>query len=86
MIKRKCKITFIRHGSTVYTDGDILNDDCNYPPLNELGRIEMEQISKWVQSRGLKVDKIYSSDSSLNVVILFSNLFRLQYTYTINFV
>ena len=63
MIKRKCKITFIRHGSTVYTDGDILNDDINYPPLNELGRVEMEQISKWIQSRGLKVDKIYSSES-----------------------
>lgn len=63
MIKRKCKITFIRHGSTVYTDSDILNDDINYPPLNELGRIEMERISKWIQSRGLKVDKIYSSDS-----------------------
>ena len=63
MITRKCKITFIRHGSTVYTDGDILNDDINYPPLNELGRVEMEQISKWIQSRGLKVDKIYSSES-----------------------
>ncbi len=63
MIKRKCKITFIRHGSTVYTDSDILNDDINYPPLNELGRVEMERISKWIQSRGLKVDKIYSSDS-----------------------
>lgn len=63
MIKRKCKITFIRHGSTVYTDSDILNDDINYPPLNELGRVEMERISKWIQSRGLKVDKIFSSDS-----------------------
>ena len=63
MFKRKCKITFIRHGSTILTDGNILNDDKNYPPLNELGRFESERVAKWVLERGLKVDMIYSADT-----------------------
>ena len=61
MFKRKCKITFIRHGSTIYSDENRLNDSLDYPPLNELGKIEAQNISQWVKKRSPKVDKIYSS-------------------------
>ena len=44
MFKRKCKITFIRHGSTIYSDENRLNDSLDYPPLNELGKIEAQNI------------------------------------------
>ncbi len=63
MFTRKCKITFIRHGSTLYTEENRLFDDENYPPLNENGREEMEEISSWVKNKGLKIDKIYSSSA-----------------------
>lgn len=63
MFTRKCKITFIRHGSTLYTEENRLFDDENYPPINENGREEMEKISEWVKNKGLKVDKIYASSA-----------------------
>ena len=61
MIKRKCKITFIRHGATIYTEADRLCDKVNYPPINEVGKDEMEEIAKWVKNQGLMFDKIYCS-------------------------
>lgn len=63
MFTRKCKITFIRHGSTLYTEENRLFDDENYPPINENGRNEMEKISDWVKNKGLKIDKIYTSSA-----------------------
>lgn len=61
MFKRKCKITFIRHGSTIYSDENRLSDNQNYPPLNELGKFEAARIANWIQKRSPKVDKIYTS-------------------------
>ncbi len=61
MFQRKCKITFIRHGSTIYTDEMRFQDNQNYPPLNEAGKIEAERIGEWVQRRSPKVDRIYTS-------------------------
>ena len=61
MFKRKCKITFIRHGSTIYTEENRLCDKLNYPPLNEIGKIEAEKIAQWIGKRSPKVDKIYAS-------------------------
>ena len=61
MFKRKCKITFIRHGSTIYSEENRLCDKLNYPPLNEVGKIESENIAQWVERRSPKVDKIYTS-------------------------
>ena len=61
MFKRKCKITFIRHGSTIYSDENRLCDKLNYPPLNEVGKIEASNIAQWVEKRSPKVDKIYTS-------------------------
>ncbi len=61
--KRKCKITFIRHGATINTEENRLFDDESYPALNALGRFEMDRISKWVKNKGLKIDKIYTSSA-----------------------
>ncbi len=61
MIKRRCKITFIRHGATIYTEADRLSDKDNYPPLNEAGKEEMNMIAQWIKKRGLMVDKIFCS-------------------------
>lgn len=63
LFKRKCKITFIRHGATINTDENRLFDDENYPAINAVGKIEMEKISEWVKNKGLKIDKIYSSSA-----------------------
>lgn len=61
MIKRRCKITYIRHGATIYTEADRLSDKDNYPPLNETGKDEMTAISQWIKKRGIMVDKIFCS-------------------------
>ncbi len=61
MIKRRCKITFLRHGATIYTEADRLSDKDNYPPLNETGKEEMEAISQWIKKRGIMADKILCS-------------------------
>ena len=61
MIKRRCKITFIRHGATIYTEANRLSDKDNYPPLNETGKEEMTAISQWIKKRGIMADKIFSS-------------------------
>lgn len=61
MIKRRCKITFIRHGATIYTESDRLSDKDNYPPLNETGKEEIETISQWIKRRGIMADKIFCS-------------------------
>lgn len=61
MFRRKCKITFIRHGSTIYSDENRLSDNLNYPPLSEVGKVEAARIAQWVEKRSPKVDKIYTS-------------------------
>lgn len=63
LFKRKCKITFIRHGSTINTEENRLFDDETYPAINANGREEMEKISLWVKNKGLKIDAIYSSSA-----------------------
>ena len=61
--KRKCKITFIKHGATINTEENRFFDDENFPAINETGRIEVEKISEWIDNKGLKVDKIYTSSA-----------------------
>ncbi len=63
LFKRKCKITFIRHGATINTEENRFFDDESYPALNANGREEIEKISEWVKNKGLKIDKIYSSSA-----------------------
>ena len=33
---RKCKITFISHGATIYSEEGRFSDNPNYPPLMKL--------------------------------------------------
>lgn len=60
MFDRKCKITFIKHGATINTEENRFFDDERFPAINETGRIEMENISEWIDRSGLKFDKIYT--------------------------
>lgn len=61
IFKRKCKITFIRHGATINTEENRLNDDGGYPPLNSVGKLEIEKIAHWMKNKGLKIDTLYTS-------------------------
>lgn len=58
---RKCKITFICNGSTIYSEDYRLTDSENYPPLSDYGTEEIEKICEFLKKRGVKNDKIYSS-------------------------
>ena len=61
MYKRKCKITYICHGATIYSEDNRLFDNPNYPPLNSNGREEIQKLVDWLVKRAPKVDNIYSS-------------------------
>lgn len=61
---RKCKITFICHGATIYSDEFRFSDTDNYPPINETGYEEMTKICDYLRKRGIKNDKIYSSSAT----------------------
>ena len=63
LFKRKCKITFIRHGATINTEENRLFDDETYPAINSNGREEIEKIADWIKHKGLKIDKLYSSSA-----------------------
>lgn len=63
MYKRKCKIIFICHGATIYSEDNRLFDNPNYPPLNMNGRYEVEKITEWLIKRVPKVDAIYCASS-----------------------
>ena len=63
MYKRKCKITFICHGATIYSEDNRLFDNHNYPPINTNGKQEMERIAHWLARRAPKVDTIYAAPS-----------------------
>ena len=60
---RKCKITFICHGATIYTEENRFSDVENYPQLSELGQEEVERICEFLRRRGVKNDVIYTSPS-----------------------
>ena len=58
---RRCKITFICNGATIYSEDDRFTDSENYPPLSENGQQEIEKICEFIRKRGIKNSKIYSS-------------------------
>ena len=58
---RKCKITFICHGATIYSEEGRFSDNPNYPPLSDLGVEETENLVKYLKTRAIKNDMIYSS-------------------------
>ncbi len=61
MFQRKCKITFIAHGSTIYSEDNRFVDKQDYPPINENGEIEIKKITDFIKKRGLKTNRIYAS-------------------------
>lgn len=61
---RRCKITFICHGSTIYSDEFRFSDNEVYPPLNEAGQEEIEKICEFLKKRGVKNDVIYTSPAT----------------------
>ena len=63
LFDRKCKITYIAHGATIYSDEFRFSDAEHYPPLNEAGYEEVNKICEFLKQRGVKNDKIYTSPS-----------------------
>lgn len=61
---RKCKVTFICHGATIYSDEFRFSDVDNYPPITENGYEEMKKICDYLKQRAVKNDKIYSSPAT----------------------
>lgn len=64
---RKCKITFICHGSTIYSDEFRFSDNEVYPPLNEAGQEEIEKVCDFLKKRRVKNDIIYTSPATRTV-------------------
>lgn len=61
---RKCKITFISHGATIYSEEGRFTDSLSYPPLNDAGQDEIEKITEYLRLRGIKNDRIYTSPTT----------------------
>ena len=77
---RKCKITFISHGATIYSEEGRFSDAGNYPPLSELGVEEIETLTKYLKARGVK-NVIYTSPSirTIQSAMMISKLFKKDY-------
>ena len=61
MFKRRCKITFVCHGSTIYSTERRLYDRLDYPPLDENGKEEIQNLAHWLKKSSSKNDAIYVS-------------------------
>ncbi len=61
LLNRQCKITFIAHGATIFSEENRFSHVETYPPLNEAGEDEMEKICLFLKKRSIKNDKIYTS-------------------------
>ncbi len=64
---RKCKITFISHGATIYSDENRFSDNLNYPPLSDAGQYEVDKITEYLRLRGIKNDRIYTSPATRTI-------------------
>lgn len=58
---RRCKVTFIAHGATIYSEENRFSDNEKYPQLNDAGEKEIERICEFLKKRAIRNDKIYSS-------------------------
>ena len=78
---RKCKITYICHGATIYSEEGRFSDTENYPPLSDLGEEEMKSVIGYLKARGVKNDVIYSSPSvrTCQSAEFISKLFKKDY-------
>ena len=64
---RKCKITYISHGATIYSEEGRFSDVLNYPQLNDAGQEEVDKITEFLRLRGIKNDKIYTSPATRTI-------------------
>lgn len=78
---RKCKITYISHGATIYSEEGRFSDVLNYPPLNDAGQEEVEKITDYLRRRAIKNDKIYSSAATrtLQTAEVIAKLYKKKY-------
>ncbi len=78
---RKCKITFICHGATIYSEEGRFSDAENYPPISELGIEEMNTLAQYLKARGVKNDVIYTSPSVRTVqsAMMIAKIFKKDY-------
>lgn len=78
---RKCKITFICHGATIYSEEGRFSDAENYPPLSELGVEEIEILTRYLKARGVKNDVIYTSPSirTIQSAMMIAKVFKKDY-------
>ena len=78
---RRCKITFICHGATIYSEEGRFSDIPNYPPLSELGIEETENVLKYLKARGVKNDAVYSSPAirTIQTASMVAKLFKCDY-------
>ena len=78
---RKCKITFVCHGATIYSEEGRFSDAENYPPLSELSVEEVEALTKYFKARGVKNDVIYTSPSirTIQSAMMIAKLFKQEY-------
>ena len=67
MFKKKCKITYIAHGSTIFSENHKLNYGLECPPINKNGEQQMLDIIEFIKIRGVKNDKIISGSALCTV-------------------
>ena len=67
IFKKKCKITYIAHGSTIFSENHKLNYGLEYPPINKNGEQQMLNIIEFIKIRGVKNDKIISGPALCTV-------------------
>lgn len=79
---RKCKITFICNGATIFSEDARFTDTETYPPLSDAGQEEIEKICDFLKKRAVKNDKIYSSPAvrSIQSASMISKLFKQDYS------
>lgn len=78
---RKCKITYIAHGATIYSDENRFSDVENYPPLSEEGIDEVNRICEFLKFRRIKNDKIISSSATrtLQTAKIIAKMFKQEF-------
>lgn len=67
VFKKKCKITYIAHGSTIFSDNHKLHNGLEYPPINKNGENQIYNIVEFIKIRGVKNDKIISGSALCTV-------------------
>ena len=79
--RKKCKITFLCHGATIYSEEGRFSDLENYPPLSDLGVSETENLINLLKARAVKNDVIYSSPSvrTLQTAMMVAKAFKTEY-------